>query len=103
MKKTIIAAIALTFAGFTQAAPLDVPDTNVVLAANNEEDTRVPVKLEELPENVKKTLAGDAYKGWTPASAFWVETKSSSYFEIELLKGDDKTFAKIDKQGQIVK
>lgn len=100
MNKVIIAAFALTFAGYTHA---NTPNPDTTIVANNEnEDKRTPVKLEELPDAVKKALAGDAYAGWTPSAAFWVEGKVS-YYEIELSKGDDKSIVKFDKEGQLVK
>lgn len=98
MKKVIIATIALTFAGYTNATPVN--NAEITITA---EDTRTPVKLEDLPEAVKKSLASTAFEGWTPAAAYLVEGVASSYYEITLTKDAEKTIAKLDKEGNTVK
>ena len=56
MKKLIIAAIALTFAGLTNEVTANTNSTFIVA----EEDNRTPIKVEDLPEAVKKSLASTA-------------------------------------------
>lgn len=105
MKKVIIAAIALTFAGYTNAVSAQTQDTTVVSATvvTNGEDTRTPVKIEDLPEAVKKSLASTAYEGWSAVSAYWVEGTAASYYEITMTKEAEKKYIKIDKEGNSVK
>lgn len=104
MKKLIIAALAFCSVSYASAQATEIQsNTETKVAALDEQDKRTPVKPEELPDVVKKSLAADPYAGWTPTAAFWVEGKSSSWFEIELSKGEDKSFVKYDKSGQLVK
>lgn len=104
MKKMIIATIALTFAGYTNAqtgADTIVTASDITLA----QDIRTLVNVKDLPEAVKTALESDAYEGWKPSAAYWVENTASknAYYEIELSKGTDKTIVKLDKSGQVVK
>ncbi len=99
MKKVIIAAIALTFAGYSNAAPVNTPDTNIVAEAG---ETRTPIKIEDLPEAVKKSLASSAYEGWTPVAAYAVEGTGASYYEITVTKEAEKKYVKLDKEGNSV-
>ena len=98
MKKVMIAAIALTFAGYTNAATDHVTDTTIVASA----DTRTPIKVEDLPEAVKKSLASSAFEGWTPVSAYQVEGTALAYYEIMLTKEAEKKYIKLDKEGNTV-
>lgn len=99
MNKLFLAAVAFTFVGYASAntlnAPIAATEDSTVVA---QQDKRTPVKLEELPEAVKKTLASDTYTGWTAASAVWVDAKIS-YYEIQLVKGEEKNVAKLSKEG----
>lgn len=102
MKKAFIAAVVLSFAGYTNATTMTATtgDTTVVVAAN--EETRTPVKVEDLPDAVKATLATDSFKDWKATEAFWVENEAP-HFEVHLLKGEEKTVVKLNKEGQSVK
>lgn len=106
MKKVIIAAIALTFAGYSNAAPVNTPDTNTVVSTTDtlvaSADTRTPVKVEDLPEAVKKSLASSAFEGWSPVAAYWVEGTAVSYYEITVTKEAEKKYVKLDKEGNSV-
>ncbi len=57
------------------------------------------IKAEELPEAVKKTLAGDSYKGWEISKA----SVAKDVYEVELKKGSETKTAKFDKDGKEVK
>jgi hypothetical protein len=56
------------------------------------------IKKEELPEAARKTLEGDAFKGWSVASSY--KTRSGEY-EVELKKGDSMQTIKFDKDGKV--
>lgn len=104
MKKAIIAAVALTFAGYTHAAQASIPDTTIAATDTVAvEDNRTPIKIEDLPEAVKKSLNSTAYEGWTPVSAYWVEGTGLAYYEITMTKEAEKKYVKLDKEGNSVK
>lgn len=103
MKKVLIAAIAFTFAGYTNAATVTTnAKTKKVVSVNENEDKRTPIKLEDLPEAVKKSLSSTAFEGWKADSAFHVETANIAYYEIVMIKGEEKTIIKLDKDGNTV-
>lgn len=114
MKKLMIAAVAFSFAGFAsaQTETKAVAETTTSLQANIDDvtpsdtikaseiqDKRTAVKLEDLPAEVKKTLASDTYAGWKATSAVWIDSKVPHY-EIQLAKGSEKNVAKIGKDGK---
>jgi|GEM_PF-1032995 len=110
MKKMIIATIALTFAGYTNAqtgADTIVAAADTVTTTSNAtaQDKRTLVNVNDLPEAVKTALESEAYAGWKPSAAYWVENTATknAYYEIELSKGTDKTIVKLDKSGQVIK
>jgi len=99
MKKiTILAALFVVAAG--------IASTEVATAARRTEsvvvkyDEKVKIKKEELPDAVKKSLAGNDYKGWEISEAYmW---KEAGTYEIELKNGDEKKTVKLDKEGKVV-
>ncbi len=94
MKKTFLAAM---FSGIITTAAI----TTAVFASQTIEIlSETPVKLEDLPEAVKKTLT-EKFEGWVPTAAFLV-TGESEYYKIEIAKGEEKQVAKISKDGSIV-
>jgi len=104
MKKVIIATIALAFTAYTHAQTgTDTSAVTINTALSG--DTRTLVNISDLPEAVKTTLASEAYAGWKPNVAYWVEstTTKNAYYEIELTKGEDRNTIKLDKAGQPVK
>lgn len=72
----------------------------IVVTMDNE---KTAVKAEELPEAVKKTLAGDAYKGFAVAEAFLVKSGDASHYELTLTKGEEKQVVKLNADGTPVK
>lgn len=66
-----------------------------------DDNTKTPVKIDELPEGVKKTLATDAYKGWTASEAFLVKGKTE-YYEITVKKEAEVKTVKLNKEGIVV-
>lgn len=102
MKKLILGAIAvLAFAGTSEvkANSLTQPVTTTV----QDSVTKIPVKLDELPDSVKATLQSDQVKAWTPSAAFLVKTaKGEEYYQIDVTKGEEKAFLRIGKDGKVI-
>jgi hypothetical protein len=98
MKRLFIAAIAVTVTTFTFAQTTDTTSATAV-AVVREENDKTPVKLEDLPAAVKKTLAGSDYDGWKPVTAYWVKSEKTSYYEIEVTKGDEKKTVNLTPEG----
>ena len=63
-----------------------------------QKDDKVKIKKEELPETARKTLEGDAFKGWTVANAYKM---NNGEFEVELKKGTNAQSVKFDKDGKM--
>jgi len=64
---------------------------------------KVPVKLEALPEPVKNTLKADAYKEWTPTTAFLItNADKSTYYQVDVKKGDKVAFLKVGADGAVI-
>ena len=62
------------------------------------QDDKVKIKKDELPESARKTLEGDAFKGWMVGNAY--KLKSGEY-EVELKKGENVQSIKFDKDGKV--
>jgi hypothetical protein len=97
MKKVILSLLVLLFAGATFA---NTSTTSATPAAMQQED-KVKIKNEELPEAVKTALESTDYKGWTINAAFHL--KSVDQYEVELKKGTETKTVKLDKEGKEVK
>ncbi|WP_041880465.1 hypothetical protein [Pedobacter lusitanus] len=73
-------------------------------AANvkKQDEGKVPVKLEELPEPVKATLKADAYKEWTATAAFLItNADKSTYYQVDVKKDDKVAFLKVGADGVV--
>ena len=100
MKRVIIAAIALTATTLTYAQAETTPAANQPAAvAATDVDERTPVKLEDLPDPVKKTLAGADYAAWKPVAAYWIKGEKTPYYEIEATKGTEKAVIRLNEKG----
>ena len=101
MKNVILSAAFLAFGGFS-AAQAGIIDPTVVSYMVQDSTQSKEVKLEELPDAVKATLASDAYKDWTPVSALWIKTKDQVYYQIAVKKDADEAVLKIDPEGKVI-
>ena len=99
MKKFILSAaiVALTTVAFAQNNETVASQTQTTTAQDSSSTT--PVKLEELPDAVKTTLASDAYKAWTPTEAFLVKENGKEYYQINVTKEEEKGSIKINADG----
>jgi len=102
MKNLILTAAVLAFAGISTVKASAAKDP-VAINIQQDSTTRTPVKLEELPAPVTTTLQADAYKDWTPTAAFLVtNADKTSYYHIDVKKGTEAAFIKINKDGVVV-
>ncbi|WP_158795986.1 hypothetical protein [Pedobacter sp. L105] len=102
MKNFILTAVVLAFAG---VSTLKASENKTLPAISIQQDStqKVPVKLEDLPAPVTTTLKADAYKDWTPTTAFLVtNADKSQYYRIDVKKGTEAAFIKINKDGVVV-
>jgi len=101
MKKIVLSAMVIAsltaFATKTQAANFHQATIAVT------DSTETPVKPEDLPEAVKKTLSSDAYAQWKVSAAFSVKNDQNEYYKIVLTKGEEKKTENFDKSGQVIK
>lgn len=101
MKKLMIsmAVAMLTTVGFANAnIILDSPTASVKVYQE-----KVEVKPEELPEAVKTTLNAAPYNEWQVEKAYLVPGENgTSHFEINLIKGEDKSTVKLDNEGKVI-
>lgn len=102
MKKLIVPAFCLSLIFGSSALVAATQSSEIVNLIND--DGRKAVKPEELPDPVKKTLAGADYKGWTVKEAAWVEhsvpgdaTATKSYYEVTLIKEKESKESKVFK------
>jgi len=102
MKNFILSAAFLTLAGITTVKANEIK-TPVTITVQQDSASKVPVKLEELPDAVKTTLSADAYKEWAPTGASLVtEADKSSYYQVDVKKGSEVAFIKIGKDGTVI-
>lgn len=103
MKKLVALAFCLGLA-FTAKTiyATNTASTSVVSVLNDDE--KVAVKAEELPESIKKALSAEEYKGWVIQDANIVKTGEVSHYEVSLAneKKETKT-VKFDKDGALLK
>ncbi|MFC3561675.1 hypothetical protein [Pedobacter jamesrossensis] len=103
MKKLILSAAFLAFAGFSAVQASEVnPMKNAAILAVQDSVVKTPVKLEELPEPVTTALKSDAYKGWTATEAWAAKEGAKEYFIINVKKEAETGSVKIDKDGKPV-
>lgn len=104
MKNFILTATVLAFAGISTVKATEIKAPLTVMSITVQDSSaKVPVKLEELPAPVTTTLKADAYKEWTPTAAFLVTAADKSqYYQIDVKKGTEVAFIKINKDGAVV-
>jgi len=102
MKNFILTAAVVAIAGIStvKASESKAP---IAITIQQDSTQKVPVKLEELPAPVTTTLKADAYKEWTPTTAFLVtNADKTQYYQIDVKKGTEVAFIKITKDGVVV-
>ncbi len=74
-------------------------DLNVMYGAFDQEET--PIKIEELPDPVKKTIA-DNYGDWTPVAAFKTPSEEGDTFRVDFTQGEKKASVRFDADGKVI-
>lgn len=98
MKKVILSLVVLLLAGATFANASMISPT--AAATQQQQEDKMKIKPEELPDAVKTTLQSADYKGWAISAAYHL--KSADQYEVELKKGTETKTVKLDKEGKIV-
>jgi uncharacterized protein (DUF1919 family) len=98
MKKLIVAVAMLVVVSGT--LPMVQAMSSDLKISTHQADEKVKVKVEDLPEEVKATLATEPYKAWKAETAYLNKTKD--HYEIEVKKGTEKRTLKFSKDGKAV-
>lgn len=101
MKNLILSAAFIAVAGISTVKASETKVNPIVMQQDSTQ--KVPVKLEELPAAVTTTLKTDAYKDWAPSAAFLVtNADKSEYYHVDVKKGTEVAFIKINKEGVVI-
>lgn len=101
MKKIILTSATLLF--FFAAATAQTEIASATAVAKTEtvtQDKKTEIKYEELPQAVKTTLAGDAYKGWEVTKVWHNETKDN--YELQVKNATETKTLTFNKDGKEV-
>ncbi|WP_158798329.1 hypothetical protein [Pedobacter sp. L105] len=102
MKNFILSAAILAFAGVSTVKANEIR-TPIAIVIQQDSSAKVPVKLEALPAPVQTTLKADAYKEWTPTTAFLItEADKTAYYQVNVKKGQEVAFLKVGKDGTVL-
>lgn len=66
--------------------------------AEGQNEDRVSIKTDDLPEAVKQTLQDQEYKGWLINAAY--HNRKEEQYEVELKNGADTQTVKFSQEGQ---
>lgn len=104
MKKIILSAAVLAFAGLTTVKANTTSKNPASITIHIQQDTtqKTPVKMEDLPDPVKTTLKADLFKEWIPSAAFLIKKEGKEYYEIDVQKGEEKRMANIGPDGKMI-
>lgn len=100
MKKLILSAAFLAFAGFATVQAADTKKIEIVTVQDSV--VKTPIKIEELPTAITDLLKTDPYKAWTPTAAFSVKDGEKVYFQVDVKKEEETGSLKFDKDGKPV-
>jgi hypothetical protein len=102
MRKIILSAAFLAFAGLTTVKANEVKSP--VISIQQDSTTKTPVKVDALPDAVKTTLKSDKYKDFTPTTAFLVTAANKTeWYQVDVAnKQGQAASLKIGKDGVVV-
>jgi len=63
-----------------------------------QKEEKLKIRKEDLPDGVKKSLEGDAFKGWAVLNAY---KRNNSEYEVEIKKGPNVQVLKFEKDGKV--
>lgn len=102
MKNFILSAAIIALAGVSTVKANEIKSP-IAITVQQDSSSKVPVKLEELPDPVKTTLKADAYKEWSATTAFLItNADKSTYYQVDVKKGTEVAFLKIGKDGVVI-
>ncbi|TKC13096.1 hypothetical protein FA048_05625 [Pedobacter polaris] len=101
MKKLILSAAILAFAGFTTVQAGEIKN-KIELVSVQDSVVKTPIKLEELPKPIADILKTEPYATWTPTAAFSVKDGDKLYFQVDVKKEEKVGSLKFDKDGKPV-
>lgn len=91
------AALAVAWPTSVRAQAVET-ETPAVVQAQQE---KTEIKAEDLPDAVKKTLAGEAYEGWAIEKAFKImEDNKPNTYEVMVKKGEESATMQFDEEGK---
>jgi len=106
MKKLLMSALCLFLFGsvslMAQAhshTGTEVQSETAHVVSHNPE---TEVSTAELPAEVRATLQGQDYQGWTIKQAFQMEKEGNQFYKVLLVKGDQETKVKLKANGEVV-
>lgn len=102
MKSFILSAAILAFAGVSTVKASEIK-TPIAITIQQDSTAKVPVTIAELPDAVKATLKGDAYKDWAPTTAFLItNADKTTYYHVDVKKGEEVAFLKVGADGTVI-
>jgi len=101
MKKLILSAAIIAFAGFTTVQASEI-NNKIDVVSVKDSVVKTPIKLEELPTAITDILKTDPYKAWTPTAAWSVKDGEKVYFQVDVKKEEEVGSLKFDKDGKPV-
>ena len=101
MKKLILSAAIIAFAGFTTVQASEI-NNKIEVVSVKDSVVKTPIKLEELPKPIADILKTEPYATWTPTAAFSVKDGTKEYFQVDVKKEEQVGSLKFDKDGKPV-
>jgi len=78
----------------------EATDNAVKTPATVQQDEKVKIKSEDLPDAVKKALETQDYRGWLIDAAF--KYTATDLYEVQLKNGAESKIVKFNKDGKMV-
>lgn len=101
MKKLMMSMAVALFASVSMANASAISTSSPFATVVNQE--KVEIKPEELPDPVKAALAAEPYNAWQVQKAFQVPGENgANTYEVALVKGEETSTAKFDKDGKVI-
>lgn len=103
MKKMLFISLAFVFGIFvmTSSATASVVDSPE-LAIVDQEASKTPVEIENLPAPVKEALQGTDYEGWVVTEAALISKDGEAYYAVKLVKGNESKKLKFTADGEAI-
>ncbi|GAO29228.1 hypothetical protein [Geofilum rubicundum] len=102
MKKLNVLSLALALGLFTTvgfAANTVVENTNAVVV--EQEVSKTPVEVADLPEAVTEALQAKVDEGWVISEAALITDEEKTLYVVKLTKGEETKTKKITPEGEI--